>query len=383
MIEIFWQNLREILFALAKRYSAQILRADELHYWLWLAAALIAIDLFYRCWSRPASEPFLYSAPWRIYSHASAVLDYKFLVVQRLVAVFIIGPMLVSSLVLGDWGSQMLISRLGPGPGWKAGWASLVVFAVVRLVLFDLGHYISHYLQHKVPFFWEFHKVHHAAEVLTPITGFRVHPVELILDSLFQGPLQALGLAVFYYWHGGQQSVSFAGTNAIVAMYYLIDLARHTHLWISFGPKLEHVFSSPAQHQIHHSTAPQHLDTNFSKYFSFLDWIAGTLYVPKEQEGLDYGLNEGPDPELKTVWSLYWVPMKRAFRGLLPRTTRRPSQAPRIACSVEVSRLDTLGGCGCEAAGNLTTSPPARIRPPSLRPPVDLDVARGVLGSKT
>ena len=322
---IIGPNLKEVLSHLGKSYSAQIFAADEMRYWLWLAGALIAIDLFYRCWSRPASEPFWYSAPWRIYTHASAVLDYKFLVVQRLVALFIIGPMLVSSLALGNWGSKMLASRLGPGPGWKAGLAALVTFAAIRLVLFDIGHYISHYIQHKVRFFWEFHKVHHAAEVLTPITGFRVHPVELILDSVFQGPLQALGLALFYYLYGGQQSVSFVGTNAIVAFYYLIDAARHTHLWVSFGPKLEHIFSSPAQHQIHHSTAPQHLDTNFSKYFSFLDWIAGTLYVPDKQEVLDFGLSEGPDPELTTVWSVYWVPLKRAFRGLLHSYTPSPA----------------------------------------------------------
>jgi len=29
-----------------------------------------------------------------------------------------------------------------------------------------------------VPFLWEFHKVHHSANVLTPITAFRVHPVD-------------------------------------------------------------------------------------------------------------------------------------------------------------------------------------------------------------
>jgi len=320
----FGQNLKEVLSGLAATYFAQVFGQGELRYWLWLAGSLFALDLVYRCWSRPTSEPFWYSAPWRIYTHASAVLDYKFFFVQRLVAVFVIGPMLISSLALGNWGSKILVSRLGVGPQWKAGVTALVVFAVIRLVLFDIGHFISHYLQHKVAFFWEFHKVHHAAEVLTPVTGFRVHPVELILDSLFQGPLQALGLAVFYYLYGGQQSVSFVGTNAIVAFYYLIDASRHTHLWISFGPKLEHIFSSPAQHQIHHSTAQQHLDTNFSKYFSFIDWIAGTLYVPMERETLDFGLNEGADPELKTVRSLYWVPVKRAFRGLFGSYAQPP-----------------------------------------------------------
>ena len=78
-------------------------------------------------------------------------------------------------------------------------------------------------------------------------------------------------------------------------------------------------------HQVHHSTAPRHLDRNLAQYFSFLDWIGGTLYVPKGHEELDFGLIEGPDPELATVWSLYWVPVKRAFRGLL-----RSNTPPRV-----------------------------------------------------
>ncbi len=329
MLETLGQNLKEVLDPLtsvARWYFARVLSPDELTFWMWLAGALIALDLFYRSWNRPRSTSFwTYSAPWRIYTHPSAIMDYKFFLVQKLITAIIIAPMLVSALALGNWGSKIMVSWLGPGPGWTAGPVALVVFAAARLLLFDIGHYLSHYVQHKVPFFWEFHRVHHAAEVLTPVTAFRAHPVESLLDSLFQCPLQALGLAIFYYLYGTQQSLmTFVGLNAIVPFYYLIDNLRHSHLWISFGPILEHIFSSPAQHQIHHSRAPQHLDTNFSKYFSFLDWIGGTLYVPQERESLDFGLSEGPDPELKDVWSLHWVPVKRAFRRLLPNLVNEP-----------------------------------------------------------
>jgi sterol desaturase/sphingolipid hydroxylase (fatty acid hydroxylase superfamily) len=331
VLETFSQNLKEVLVplaGLARGFSAQVFGPEERRFWLSLVGILIAVDLFYRCLNRPRSESFWsYAASWRISTHSSAILDYKYLVVQKLVIVFIVAPMLVSALALGNWGSKILASLLGPGPGWTPGLAALVGFAAIGLLLFDIGHYLSHYVQHKVPFFWEFHKVHHAAEVLTPVTAFRAHPVESILDSVFQGPLQALGLAVFYYLYGGQQFVvTFVGMNGIVLFYYLIGNLRHTHLWISFGPKLEHILCSPAQHQIHHSRAPQHLDTNFSQYFAFLDWIGGTLYVPKGQEELDFGLSEGPDPELKTVWSLYWVPFKRAFRGLLGSDASSPER---------------------------------------------------------
>lgn len=322
MLETFDQNLKEVLGPLAwwaRQFYSQVFGPNARNEGLWLVGALVVTDVLYRFWNRPKLESFWsYAAPWRIYSHASAVLDYKFYLVQKVVAAFVIGPMLVSALALGNWGSKILRLWLGPGPAWTPGLTALVILAAVLLVLFDIGHYLSHYIQHKVSFFWEFHKIHHAAEVLTPVTAFRAHPVELILDGLFQGPLQALGLAGFNYLYGGDHSLTtFVWVNAVIIPYYLVSSLRHSHVWISFGPRLEHIFSSPAQHQIHHSRAPQHLDTNLSQYFSFLDWIAGTLYVPQKKEALDFGLSEGADPELSTVWSFYWIPVKRAFRGLL------------------------------------------------------------------
>ena len=329
MLETFIQSLSEVLrplAGLAQRFAVQAFAPEERRFWLLLLVALVAIDVFYRCLTRPRSESFWsYAAPWRILTHASAILDYKFLVIQKLIIVFIVAPVLVSELTLGNWGSKILTAHLGPGPQWTPGAPGMAAFALIGLVLFDIGHYLSHYVQHKVPFFWEFHKIHHAAEVLTPVTAFRAHPIEAILDSVFQGPLQAMGLALFYYLYGHQVVTTFIGLNGIVLVYYFIGNLRHSHVWISFGPKIEHILSSPAQHQIHHSTAPRHRDSNFALYFAFLDWIAGTLYVPQGQEELDFGLVEGPDPELTNVWSLYWVPMKRAFRGLLAASSARTS----------------------------------------------------------
>ena len=307
-----------LLVSLVHQFTAHVLAQSELYYWLWLTVSILAIDLFYRVSNRAASESFWkHSSPWRIYTHPSAILDYKYILFQKFVVAFIIAPIIVSELALGRWGSTVLTHQFGPGPGWTAGPASLIVFGLTGFVLLDTGQYISHYIQHKVPFFWEFHKIHHAAEVLTPVTAFRVHPVENILDGIIQGPLQALGLAAFYYLYGSNQTaLSLIWIGALFPLYYLVGSLRHSHIWFSFGPLLEHILSSPAQHQIHHSRAPRHLDTNFSRYFSFLDWIAGTLYVPKGEEEIDFGLAEGADPELSDVWSLYWVPVKRAFRRL-------------------------------------------------------------------
>jgi sterol desaturase/sphingolipid hydroxylase (fatty acid hydroxylase superfamily) len=302
----------------AQNVYAKFTSPAELMFWLWLAIALVVSDLLYRFGQRQISEAVgAARTPRPSYTHASSLLDYKLLLTDRLITASILAPMLVSAVAVGRWGATMLTSRLGPGPAWQTTVLVLVAFAGVRLLLFDIGHYISHRIQHTVPFFWEFHKVHHAAEVLTPVTAYRVHPLEPLLDSAFQGPLQALGFAVFYYLYGTEQSLmTFIGMNAVIFPYFFIDSLRHSHVWFSFGPTLEHIFSSPAQHQIHHSRAPQHLNKNLSQYFSFIDWIGGTLYVTDRIETLQFGLSHGRDEALKNVRSAYWVPVDRAIRGL-------------------------------------------------------------------
>ena len=51
------------------------------------------------------------------------------------------------------------------------------VITVMLFLAYELGCWFSHWLSHKAPLLWEFHKVHQNAEVLTPLTNFHVHPV--------------------------------------------------------------------------------------------------------------------------------------------------------------------------------------------------------------
>ncbi len=48
------------------------------------------------------------------------------------------------------------------------------IITVMLFLAYELGYWFNHWLSHKVPLLWEFHKVHHTAEVLTPLTNFRV-----------------------------------------------------------------------------------------------------------------------------------------------------------------------------------------------------------------
>ena len=76
-------------------------------------------------------------------------------------------------------------------------------------------------------------------------------------------------------------------------------------MWISWGDRLEHVFCSPAQHQIHHSTDPRHHDRNFGGLLSLWDWLFGTLITARTRQQITFGLGAESD-RYHTVRDMYF-----------------------------------------------------------------------------
>ena len=191
------------------------------------------------------------------------------------------------------------------------------------MVAFDLGMFVAHYLQHKVPVLWEIHKVHHSAQVLTPISVFRMHPV----DDVLSGVCTALAIGavggVFTWGLGGPVDAVLVGcVNLGLFLFYIFGYnLRHSHVWLSYPRWLSWLLVSPAQHQIHHSRAPIHVDKNLGFVFSFWDRMTRTLYVPDKREPLDFGIGHGEDEEYDGLTALYLLPFKKAA-GLMPLPLR-------------------------------------------------------------
>ncbi len=157
---------------------------------------------------------------------------------------------------------------------------------------YELGYWFNHWLSHKVPLLWEFHKVHHTAEVLTPLTNFRVHPVYtwIFANILALSAAIANGLGNYMFGDTAYQ-YALADTNIILVLFiHTYVHLQHSHMWISFRGALGRIFVSPAHHQVHHSGNPKHFNKNFGSCLALWDWMFGTLYVPaKEREPLTFG----------------------------------------------------------------------------------------------
>jgi sterol desaturase/sphingolipid hydroxylase (fatty acid hydroxylase superfamily) len=302
---------------------------DPLNYFFWvyvMSSLLIALLIFLSQRGMRGrislKEFFRFCAPKEIYTHKSAIVDYKYYVVNAVVyRVLFTGGVIGYVMLLPGYFRLLLQSLFGAeGPRWEAGITSRIIFTVLAVVMLDLGSTLCHYFQHKVAFLWEFHKIHHSAEVLTPLTRYRLHPFDLVLESLSVSIFTNALTGTFSYLYP-KEVMEFMVMNisVIFFVYLLIANLRHSHIWLSYGWRLSHVISSPAMHQIHHSSDEKHFDKNYAFVLSVWDWLLGTLYVPREKEKLNWGLTDWERKSYNSVWNLYALPFKNNFALLRGR----------------------------------------------------------------
>ena len=217
------------------------------------------------------------------------------------------------------------------GPVEPSAFPPIVSRLIVTLMLFlayELGYWFNHWLSHKVPLLWEFHKVHHSAEVLTPLTNFRVHPVYtwIFANILAFSAAIANGLGNYMFGNTAPQ-YALADTNIVLVLFiHAYVHLQHSHMWISFTGTLGRIFVSPAHHQVHHSADPKHFNKNFGSCLALWDWMFGTLYVPgKEREKLTFGFPGRADAH--TVKGELVAPLVDAVARLKPAAPDRRALA--------------------------------------------------------
>jgi len=202
-------------------------------------------------------------------------------------------------------------------------WATRSLITLALFLAYEFGYWFDHYLSHRVPFLWEFHKVHHTAEVLTPATVWRVHPV----DTVVFYNILALAMGVTYgtvsFVFGKPVGAYLIGGNnllLVVFIYAYVHL-QHSHMWIVFRGLAGRIFLSPAHHQIHHSMNPAHFNRNLGSCLAVWDWVFGTLHIPsREREKLSFGVAPEAAPEAwkpHSVTGVLLTPFAQGWKHLL------------------------------------------------------------------
>lgn len=231
-----------------------------------------------------------YLFPKAIWSHESTRADLSLFVLGQLMVFFRFGARFAATPIVAAW-----VAQFGPGPVIDHAQISPVTIALLMFLIADFSLYWIHRGYHTIATLWPLHAVHHSAAVLTPLTAYRIHPVGSIVTTSFNAVIFGTIFGLLLGGLGADLSIAeIAGANAfVVAVNLVLTNFHHSHIWISFGPALERLVISPAQHQVHHSINPQHYNKNYGQSLALWDWMFGTLYLIGEDEQITFGL-EGP-----------------------------------------------------------------------------------------
>ena len=288
-----------------------------------LVSVLIAIVwlIFIRGKSLNNSIKFLFNK--KIWLARSSRADFFIFLINRGISI-VITPVLITQMVIAtaifywlhgiDWLQSGSLQHL---PDYLI----IFLFTIFIFILDDFSKYWVHRWMHKWPILWALHKVHHSAEVLTPLTVYRTHPLEGIVFTIRGTFTQGVSISSFIFFFGNSVDLlTVLGANLFL---FLFNTAgsnlRHSHIGIRYWSWLEYIFISPAQHQLHHSIDIAHHDKNFGAALAIWDYAFGSLHHSEEIESLHLGI-ETDEKNFNKLSTLYLSPVLEIIQILGHRT---------------------------------------------------------------
>lgn len=195
---------------------------------------------------------------------------------------------------------------------------------VFGFLLLDYTLYIWHRLNHRMPFLWRFHVVHHIDLDLDASTGVRFHFGELSLAAAFRAA-QVLLLGV------DRDTLRVWQQMLVVSVMF-----HHSNLElpIEFERRLVPFLVTPRMHGIHHSTRSEETDSNYSSLLSWWDRLHRSVRLNVPQATVTIGVPGFSRTEDVTLATSLALPFRRDPR-LLPPPTIPGSQPSEVVSLTE------------------------------------------------
>lgn len=153
---------------------------------------------------------------------------------------------------------------------------SLLLFFIVA----DFIQWITHRMLHRLPFLWNFHKIHHSVKQMGFAAHLRYHWMEpVVYKSMLYIPLSIIG--------------GFSVQDVFIVHFFTITIGHlnHANLGWDYG-FLKYIFNNPKMHIWHHSKEmPNKYGKNFALTLSVWDYIFKTNYIPFDGKDIELGFN--------------------------------------------------------------------------------------------
>ena len=201
-----------------------------------------------------------------------------------------------------------------PSAGWTLEWSGNQPFGLLHLIalprpaqfalgflLMDLSFYYWHLVNHRIPFLWRFHNVHHIDPDLDVTTAFRFHFGEVAMSVVFR----VLQVALI-----GLPAVAFAAYE-LVFQANTVFHHSNVRLPVSVERLLNRLLVTPRMHGIHHSQVKRETNSNYGVVFPWWDWLHRTIGLNVPQADITVGVPGYSRPEDNRLWNALMMPFRK------------------------------------------------------------------------
>ncbi len=186
---------------------------------------------------------------------------------------------------------------------------------IAALLLFDCWQYGWHRLNHRVPWLWRFHAVHHADAELDVSTGVRFHTGEIALSFLARlAVLPLLGITL-------PQLLIYEALALPVILFHHSNVRLPDRV----DRTLRCLIVTPWMHCVHHSRWQPETDSNYASLLSIWDRLFGSFRIRENPREIALGLDEWTEREWRKLPGMLAAP----FRKHGPRRENPPDENRR------------------------------------------------------
>lgn len=153
-------------------------------------------------------------------------------------------------------------------------------------IVWEFGHFIYHFLGHKVRLFWCLHSTHHAPEDM----NLSVTHAHFFLEAPYADAIRTtvcilLGVSpamlfVIMFIDGTYGAFIHVGENIL----------KNGRLGF-----LNRLILTPSHHRVHHAKNPLYMDTNFCNLLNIWDKVFGTYQEERNDIEIEYGITREMD----------------------------------------------------------------------------------------
>jgi len=162
-------------------------------------------------------------------------------------------------------------------------------------IVWEFGHFIYHYLGHKVRLFWCLHSTHHAPESMNLSVTF----AHFFLEAPYADVIRTTTCILL-------------GVNPPL-LFFIMFIDGTWGAFIHVGENLikdgrlgflNKILLTPSHHRVHHAKNPLYMDTNFCNLLNIWDKVFGTFQYEEKNVPIEYGITRKVNAN--NFWDVYF-----------------------------------------------------------------------------